>query len=148
MVDGYAELTLEARDPESPEHFHTRAFGLDVLTRDRDRVRLRVGDEGGRHVHVAFSVGPGPSTSLPATSVFADRSSIPAATGRCTSRIPRDVVEVWAFFRHGEGGATASKLSPEARARCSAGHTAAANRDAPFGLDTAGPGAGVTLNLS
>jgi catechol-2,3-dioxygenase len=43
MVEGYAELTLETRSPGALEHFYTQAFGLEVLTRDGDRVWLAVG---------------------------------------------------------------------------------------------------------
>ena len=124
MVDGYAELTLESRDPSALERFYTEAFGLQVLTRDGDRVWLAVGDrsrlglwtpgekefgdKGGRHVHFAFSAGSGTLDDL---------------AGRLRSRCPvrgpvehpggdrslyvedpeGNVVEVWDFFEHGEG---------------------------------------------
>ncbi len=74
-VDGFCELTLQARDLAALEAFYTERVGLDCLTRDDDRVWLRVGpharlglwapgpkefgDEGGAHVHFAFSVDPG-----------------------------------------------------------------------------------------
>lgn len=74
-VDGFAELTLEARSLERLKAFYTEGFGLPVLKRENDRVWLAAGrdariglwlpgekefgDEGRRHVHFAFSVSPG-----------------------------------------------------------------------------------------
>ena len=74
-VTGLAELTLEARDPAALARFYSDAFGLPEIERSRDRVwlaagpRARVGlwlpgvkefgDEGGAHVHFAFTVEPG-----------------------------------------------------------------------------------------
>lgn len=74
-VSGIAELTLEARDLGASEAFYTGLLGLEVLSREADRVWLAVGDstrlglwspgrkefgdEGGRHVHFAFSVAAG-----------------------------------------------------------------------------------------
>ena len=74
-TDGFAELTLEARDPAVMERFYGEAVGLRVLTREDDRIWLDVGgharlglwtpgekefgDEGGRHVHFAFRATPG-----------------------------------------------------------------------------------------
>lgn len=75
FVDGICELTLEARDMAALERFYTECVGLEVLTREDDRIwlaageRTRVGlwapgekefgDEGGAHVHFAFSATPG-----------------------------------------------------------------------------------------
>jgi catechol-2,3-dioxygenase len=74
MLDGFAELTLQAREREALERFYTQVLGLDVLSREDDRTWLRVGegarlglwtpgekelgDEGGTHVHYAYSVAP------------------------------------------------------------------------------------------
>ena len=74
-VDGFCELTLQARDLADLEAFYTGHVGLECLAREDDRVWLRVGrharlglwapgpkefgDEGGAHVHFAFSVDPG-----------------------------------------------------------------------------------------
>ena len=74
-TDGFAELTLETDDLAGLERFYVEAFGLEVLAREDDRVWLAVGqharlglwapgrkefgDRGGRHVHFAFSAGPG-----------------------------------------------------------------------------------------
>jgi len=75
LIKGFAELTLEARDPVALGRFYAESFGLTEISRDRDRVWLRAGsrarlglwtpgtkefgDEGGRHVHFAFHVEPG-----------------------------------------------------------------------------------------
>ncbi len=75
LTRGFAELTIEVRDLAALERFYTRVFGLEVLAREDDRVWLAAGerarlglwlpgekefgDEGGRHVHFAFSAGPG-----------------------------------------------------------------------------------------
>src|SRR5918994_6899313 len=80
MVDGFAELTLEARDPRALEAFYSDAFGLRAISREHDRIWLAVGDharlglwapgekefgdEGGRHVHFAFTVEPGGLVTL------------------------------------------------------------------------------------
>jgi catechol-2,3-dioxygenase len=73
-VDGFAELTLEVHDLRALERFYSEAFGLKVLQRRDDRVWLAagpaarlglwtpgekdMGDQGGRHVHFAFSTEP------------------------------------------------------------------------------------------
>ena len=74
-LNGFAELTLEARDMRRLERFYVKALGLEPLSREDDRVWLAAGpdarlglwapgpkefgDEGGRHVHYAFSAEPG-----------------------------------------------------------------------------------------
>lgn len=83
IVRGLVELTLEVDDLELGEAFYTEVLGLETLDRQTDRVWLAVGsetrlglwcagkkefgDQGGRHVHFAFSVG---SDQLP---LLADR---------------------------------------------------------------------------
>lgn len=124
MVDGYAELTLETRDPAALERFYTVAFGLEVLNRDGDRVWLKVGDrarlglwtpgekefgdEGGRHVHFAFSAGPGTLDDLARR--LRSRGPVrgpvehPGGDRSLYVEDPEgNVVEVWDFLRHGEG---------------------------------------------
>ena len=75
LTDGFAELTLQARDLAALERFYVEGFGLAVLAREDDRVWLAAGpqarlglwtpgekefgDEGGAHVHYAFSAAPG-----------------------------------------------------------------------------------------
>jgi catechol-2,3-dioxygenase len=91
VIDAFAELTLETRDPALLESFYCEAFGFEVLSRGDDRVWLGVGerarlglwtpgqkalrgdpfgptprgdDEGGRHVHFALSASPGTLEAL------------------------------------------------------------------------------------
>jgi catechol-2,3-dioxygenase len=122
---GLCELTLEARDLEAMEAFYTRCFGLEVLSREPDRVWLacgprarlglwapgpkEFGDEGGRHVHFAFSAGRGGLASI--------LERLRAAGARDTGPIVHEggdrsiyvkdpegnVVEVWDYFEDGDG---------------------------------------------
>lgn len=82
LVDGFAELTLQARDLQAMEAFYREEVGLEVLTREDDRIWLKVGerarlglwspgekefgDEGGAHVHYAYSATPGELDALAA----------------------------------------------------------------------------------
>ena len=123
FVDGFAELTLQARDLQVMERFYTEQVGLEVLTREDDRIWLRVGeharlglwvpgekefgDEGGAHVHHAYSAAPGQLDAL------ADR----LRSGGVDVRGPEEhdggdrsiyfedpegnVVECWDFFGRG-----------------------------------------------
>jgi catechol-2,3-dioxygenase len=125
MVDGFAELTLEARDPRALEAFYSDAFGLRAISREHDRIWLAVGDharlglwapgekefgdEGGRHVHFAFSVAAGTLDRL------CERLERLSASVRGPVEHPGgdrsvyvedpegNVVEVWDFFRRGAG---------------------------------------------
>src|SRR3954466_3509323 len=122
-LTGFAELTLEARDVECLERFYTEAFGLEVLSRERDRIWLAAGrearlglwapgekefgDEGGRHVHFAFTASPGKLEEIIAR--------LRASGRNCRGRVEHDggdrslcveapegnVVEVWDFFARG-----------------------------------------------
>jgi catechol-2,3-dioxygenase len=72
VVKGLVELTLEVGDLRLGEAFYAGVLGLTILDRQADRVWLAVdsetrlglwcpgekefGDQGGRHVHFAFSV--------------------------------------------------------------------------------------------
>ena len=125
MIDSFAELTLESADPARLEGFYRDAFGFETLSRDDDRIWLGVGersrlglwtpghkefgDEGGRHVHFAFSAAPGTLDELarrvrdlapvrgPVVHADGDRSIyVEDPEGNC--------VEVWDFF-HRERGA-------------------------------------------
>jgi len=125
-IDGFCELTLEARDMARLERFYTEVFGLRVLAREDDRIWLAAGrtarlgiwspgekefgDEGGRHVHFAFAADPG------TLDVLAERVRSNGAPrvegpheheGGDRSLYVEDpegnVVEVWDFFKRGEG---------------------------------------------
>ena len=79
-IDAFAELTLQASDREALERFYVDVVGLEVLAREDDRTWLKVGeharlglwtpgpkefgDEGGAHVHHAYSVSPGTLDAL------------------------------------------------------------------------------------
>jgi catechol-2,3-dioxygenase len=123
VIDGLAELTLEARDLALMEAFYTDVLGLEVLSREPDRVWLKAGrharlglwspgrkefgDRGGRDVHYAFS-----ATSS-AIDTLADRLRERGVTcngpelhaGGDRSLYAEDpegnVVEVWDFFARG-----------------------------------------------
>ena len=124
-IDGFCELTLEARDMAQLERFYTEVFGLRVLAREDDRIWLAAGrtarlgiwspgekefgDEGGRHVHYAFSAAPGKLSELK------ERLESHGASVRGPEEHPGgdrsiyledpegNVVEVWDFFKRGEG---------------------------------------------
>jgi catechol-2,3-dioxygenase len=123
LTDGICELTLEARDMGVLERFYVTAFGLEVLAREDDRVWLAAGahvrlglwspgpkefgDEGGAHVHYAFSAAPG---RLDALRERIERYGSPVRgpvehPGGDRSIYVEDpegnVVEVWDFFGRG-----------------------------------------------
>ena len=123
LTDGFVELTLETRDRERMERFYTEAMGLEVLAREDDRTWLAAGerarlglwtpgekefgDEGGAHVHYAFSATPGSLDEL------RDRIDAWGASVRGPEEHPGgdrsiyvedpegNVVEVWDFFERG-----------------------------------------------
>ena len=123
LTDGICELTLEARDLAVLERFYVHAFGLEVLAREDDRFWLAAGehtrlglwapgakefgDEGGAHVHFAFSAAPGRLDALrerlgrfgagvrgPVEHPGGDRSIY-------VEDPEGNVVEVWDFFGRG-----------------------------------------------
>jgi catechol-2,3-dioxygenase len=124
-VSGLAELTLQVRDLQALETFYADVFGLGVLKREDDRVWLAAGrharlglwlpgekefgDEGGAHVHFAFSAEPGSLDGLAAR--LADRGvplkgpiEHPGGDRSLYVEDPEgNVVEVWDFFHRGEG---------------------------------------------
>lgn len=75
MINGLIEMALEVDDLKAASDFYANVLGLEVVSRDADRVWLKVGDRvrlglwtpgekefgdrGGRHVHFAFSVAAG-----------------------------------------------------------------------------------------
>jgi len=118
-IDGFCELTLEARDLARLESFYTEVFGLEVLARDDDRIWLAAGrnarlgiwspgekefgDEGGRHVHFAFAARPG---TLDRLADRLDREPVEHEGGDRSLYVEDpegNVVEVWDFFARGDG---------------------------------------------
>ncbi|MDX6688325.1 MAG: hypothetical protein QOF86_4453 [Baekduia sp.] len=125
LVQGFAELTLEVRDRAVAEDFYTGVLGLTVLAREDDRTWLAAGDharlglwlpgekeygdEGGRHVHFAFSAAPGRLDALRERLEAAgvDHRGPEKHPGGDRSLYVEDpegnVVEIWDFFHRGEG---------------------------------------------
>jgi catechol-2,3-dioxygenase len=123
LTDGFAELTLQARDPGALERFYVEGFGMEVLAREDDRVWLAAGenarlglwtpgakefgDEGGAHVHFALSAAPGRLDALVdrLRDHGADVRGPEEHDGGDRSAYVRDpegnVVEVWDFFARG-----------------------------------------------
>jgi catechol-2,3-dioxygenase len=124
MIDAFAELTLETRDPGVLERFYCEAFGFEVLSRDGDRIWLGVGerarlglwtpgekefgDSGGRHVHFALSASPGTLDDL--VERLGAHASVrgpvehPGGDRSIYVEDPEgNVVEVWDFFSRGDG---------------------------------------------
>lgn len=125
LTDGFAELTLQTRDLAGLERFYADVLGLEVLDRQADRVWLAAGsharlglwlpgekefgDEGGAHVHYAFSAAPGQLDAL------AQRLREAGVEHRGPEEHPGgdrslyvedpegNVVEVWDFFARGMG---------------------------------------------
>ena len=124
-VSGIAELTLRVHDLQALEQFYVDVFGLRVLKREDDRVWLAAGDrarlglwlpgekefgdQGGAHVHYAFSAEPGTLDALvdrirgrglelqgPVEHPGGDRSIY-------VEDPEGNVTEVWDFFERGEG---------------------------------------------
>jgi catechol-2,3-dioxygenase len=122
-VDGFAEVTLQVWDLGALEGFYREALGLEVLSREEDRVWLGVGegarlglwlpgekefgDEGGAHVHYAFSATPGGLDDLAERlrRCGVDVEGPREHPGRDRSIYFEDpegnVVEVWDFFGRG-----------------------------------------------
>lgn len=127
LTDGLAEMTLQAHDLARLERFYTAGFGLEVLSREDDRVWLAAGpharlglwtpgekefgDEGGRHVHFAFSAPPGRLDALKArleehgVSVRGPDEHPGGDRSIYVEDPEGNVVEAWDFFERGEGAA-------------------------------------------
>jgi catechol-2,3-dioxygenase len=125
LTDGFAELTIEVRDLGALERFYREVFGLRLLAREDDRVWLAAGeharlglwlpgekefgDEGGRHVHFAFSAGPAGLDDLAGrldASGHPYRGPIEHDGGDRSlyvEDLEGNVVEVWDFFARGAG---------------------------------------------
>jgi catechol-2,3-dioxygenase len=125
LVQGFAELTLECRDRERLEAFYTDVLGLEVLAREDDRTWLAAGeqarlglwlpgekefgDEGGTHVHFAFSAAPGRLDAVRGRLQDAEvehRGPIEHPGGDRSLYVEDpegNVVEIWDFFHRREG---------------------------------------------
>jgi catechol-2,3-dioxygenase len=124
LTQGFAELTLQTRDPEGLERFYRECFGLEVLSREDDRTWLAAGqdallglwtpgekefgDEGGAHVHFALSAAPGRLDALSERlrAMGAGVRGPEVHGGGDRSLYVEDpagnVVEVWDFFERGQ----------------------------------------------
>jgi catechol-2,3-dioxygenase len=125
-VNDVVELTLETDDPEGLQEFYVRAFGLEVLTEERDRHWLKLGertrlglwtpgkkefaDQGGRHVHFAMSAGPQRLDAIHhrlTTEMGLEVEGPVEHDGGDRSIYVRDpagnLVEVWDYFERGKG---------------------------------------------
>jgi catechol-2,3-dioxygenase len=124
LTDGFAELTLETRDPEALERFYVDVVGLELLAREGDRIWLAAGpharlglwtpgekefgDEGGRHVHFAFSAAPGRLDALKArlerhgAAVRGPEEHDGGDRSLYVEDPEGNVVEVWDFFGRGK----------------------------------------------
>ena len=122
---GFAELTLEVSDLDRALGFYQRGLGMEERSRDEDRIwlvagprsrlglwlpgRKEFGDEGGRHVHFAFSAHPGTLDALAARLRDAgeDIQGPVEHPGGDRSVYVRDpdgnVVEVWDHFQRQSG---------------------------------------------
>ena len=124
FTDGFAELTLETRDRARLERFYVDAMGLEVLAREADRTWLAAGrnarlglwtpgekefgDEGGAHVHFAFSAAPGRLDALcdrlreHGASVRGPEEHDGGDRSVYVEDPEGNVVEVWDFFGRGK----------------------------------------------
>jgi catechol-2,3-dioxygenase len=125
MIGGVCELTLQARDLMALERFYTEAFGLEVISREDDRIwlacgartrlgiwtpgRKEFGDQGGRHVHFAFSAAPAKLDELverlrELRAEFQGPTEHPGGDRSIYVEDPEgNVVEVWDFFDRSDG---------------------------------------------
>ena len=123
LLEGICELALETADRRELETFYTTVLGLRVLSRQHDRTWLacgargrlglwdpgvkEFGDEGGRHVHFAFSAAPGTLVALSErleTLGIEHRGPLehPGGDRSLYVKDPAgNVVEVWDYFARG-----------------------------------------------
>jgi catechol-2,3-dioxygenase len=125
LTRGLCELTLQTTDPEGVARFYQEALGFPELAREDDRIWLgcgdrarlglwspgekEFGDEGGRHVHYAYSVAPGALEEI--------RGRLAAMGVESRGPVEHDggdrslyfedpagnLVEAWDFFERGAG---------------------------------------------
>jgi catechol-2,3-dioxygenase len=125
LTRGLCELTLQSTDPEALARFYRDALGFEELDRDDDRIWLacgpntrlglwspgekEFGDQGGRHVHYAYSVTRGALEEIGSRldALGVDRRGPVEHDGGDRSLYFEDpegnVVEAWDFFESGEG---------------------------------------------
>lgn len=135
-TDGFAELTLQARDLDDMERFYADAVGLRVLTREDDRIWLDVGgnarlglwapgekeygDEGGVHVHFAFRATPGGLDGLrdrlvtAGTEVRGPEQHQGGDRSMYFEDPEGNVVEVWDFYGRGRSSQELADTSGDA----------------------------------
>ena len=122
-IDGICELTLETTDRAVLETFYSEVLGLRVLSRGDECTWLacgphsrlglwcagakEFGDEGGRHVHFAFSAAPdsldGLVSSLDSAGVAVRGPVVHEGGDRSLyfEDPEGNVVEIWDFFARG-----------------------------------------------
>jgi catechol-2,3-dioxygenase len=127
LTRGLCELTLQTTDPDGLARFYQQALGFPELSRedggDRvwlacgERTRLGLwspgekefGDQGGRHVHYAYSVAPGalPEIAERLRGLGVQPRGPVAHDGGDRSLYFEDpegnLVEAWDFFEAGAG---------------------------------------------
>jgi catechol-2,3-dioxygenase len=125
LTRGLCELTLQTTDPEALARFYQQALGFPELAREDDRIWLgcgdrarlglwspgkkEFGDQGGRHVHYAYSVAPGALAQIRErlAGLGVDSRGPVEHEGGDRSLYFEDpagnVVEAWDFFEHGQG---------------------------------------------
>jgi catechol-2,3-dioxygenase len=125
LTRGLCELTLQSSDPDALAAFYTDVLGFPVLSREDDRVWLgcgertrlglwspgekEFGDQGGRHVHYAYSVAPGALDEIVARLerlAINHRGPIEHDGGDRSLYFEDpegNVVEAWDFFEQGAG---------------------------------------------
>lgn len=133
VLDGICELALETADRRGLETFYTTVLGFRVLSRGHDRTWLacgsharlglwdpgekEFGDEGGRHVHFAFSAAPGTLVALARrleTLGIEHRGPLEHDGGDRSLYVEDpagNVVEFWDFF--GRGRTVAALAEPQ-----------------------------------
>jgi catechol-2,3-dioxygenase len=125
LTRGLCELTLQTTDPAALARFYQEALGFPELAREEDRIWLacgertrlglwspgekEFGDQGGRHVHYAYSVTPGTLDEIRdrLTRLGVESRGPVEHDGGDRSLYFEDpagnVVEAWDFFERGPG---------------------------------------------
>jgi catechol-2,3-dioxygenase len=125
LTRGLCELTLQTPDPQELARFYRTVLGFEELAREDDRIWLacgpntrlglwapgekEFGDEGGRHVHYAFSVtrGAREEISQRLAALEVEHRGPVEHEGGDRSLYFEDpegnVVEAWDFFESGDG---------------------------------------------